>query len=178
MTETITGLPTAEQLRAVQKPLKAKYKEDPATALVTSHATARLADDGIAAVVDGTGGEVRAGLHPVAGGDGSEACSADILLEAVAACAGVTLRSVATAMGVTVRSGEVRATGTWDARGTLGIDRHAPVGLTDVVLEIDLDSDADEETTAKLLDMTERYCVIAQTLRTPPSLTVRTPEGD
>lgn len=178
MTETISGLPTAEQLRAVQKPLKARYKEDPASALVTSSATARLVDDGIAAVVDGTGGQVRAGLHPVAGGDGSEACSADILLEALAACAGVTLRSVATAMGVTVRSGEVRATGTWDARGTLGIDRDAPVGLTDVVLEVDLDSDADEKTTAKLLDMTERYCVIAQTLRTPPSLTVRTPEGD
>lgn len=167
-----TTLPSAEVLRAIQKPLKGTYREHPERALVTSTATARLADDGIAAVVEGTAGQVRAGLHPVAGGDGTEACSADILLEAIAACAGVTLRSVATAMRVTVHSGTVRAIGTWDARGTLGIDADVPVGLTSVRLEFALDTDADEAMTAKLLDLTERYCVIAQTLRTPPSLEV------
>lgn len=163
------SLPTAEELRAIQRPLKQAYREDPGRALVTSTVTARLAEDGIASSVDTTAGEVRAGLHPVAGGDGSEACSADILLEALAACAGVTLRSVATAMGVTLRSGAVHATGTWDARGTLGVDRTTPVGLTNVRLELDLDTDADEATTAQLVTLTERYCVIAQTLASPPS---------
>lgn len=167
----MTGtLPTSEELRALQKPLKQAYRDDPGKALVTSSASVRLADDGIAATIDGTGGGVRAGLHPVAGGDGSEACSADLLLEALAACAGVTLRSVATAMRVTLRSGTIRATGTWDARGTLGIDKDAPVGLTGVRLEFTLDTDADDATTAKLLDLTERYCVIAQTLHAPPSV--------
>lgn len=159
-----------EELRRLQRPLKEQYREQPGTALVTSAATATLAPDGIAATVDGSG--VRAGLHPVAGGDGSEACSADLLLEALAACAGVTLRSVATALGVTVRSGTARATGTWHARGTLGVDRDVPVGITDVHLPFDLDTDADEATVQQLLEITERYCVIAQTLRTPPSLEV------
>ena len=170
--DTDHSLPTAEELRTLQQPLKQAYRDDPGQALVTSTITATLAGDGIAATVDTSAGELRAGLHPVAGGDGSEACSADILLEALAACAGVTLRSVATAMGVTVRSGSVHATGVWDARGTLGVDREAPVGLTSVRLELDLDTDADEATTARLLALTERYCVIAQTLATPPSLEV------
>lgn len=165
-------LPTAEELRALQKPLKQSYRDAPEQALVTSTVTAELAGDGIAATVGSGAGEVRAGLHPVAGGDGSEACSADILLEALAACAGVTLRSVATSMGVTLRSGSVHATGTWDARGTLGVDRHTPVGLTDIRLEFDLDSDADDATATQLLALTERYCVIAQTLAAPPSLEV------
>lgn len=165
-------LPTADQLRAVQKPLKQGYRDEPERARVTSTVTATLAGDGIAATLDTTAGEVRAGLHPVAGGDGSEACSADILLEALAACAGVTLRSVATAMGVTIRSGSVHATGTWDARGTLGVDRETPIGLTSITLDFDLDTDADEATTTQLLGLTERYCVIAQTLTTPPSLEV------
>lgn len=171
MTDART-LPTAEELRALQKPLKQTYRDQPDKALVTSSASVRLAADGIAAIIDETDGRSRAGLHPVAGGDGSEACSADILLEALAACAGVTLRSVATAMRVTLRSGTVRAIGTWDARGTLGIDKDAPVGLTGVRLEFALDTDADEATTAKLLDLTERYCVIAQTLHAPPPLEV------
>lgn len=166
------ALPTAEELRALQKPLKQLYRDEPEQALVTSSASVHLADDGIAAVIDGAGGRSRAGLHPVAGGDGSEACSADILLEALAACAGVTLRSVATAMRVTLRSGTIRAIGTWDGRGTLGVDREVPVGLTGVRLEFALDTDADEATTAKLLDLTEQYCVIAQTLHAPPPLEV------
>lgn len=169
---TLRVLPTAEELRALQRPLKQAYKEDPAQALVTSTVTATLASDGIAATVGRDGEGVRAGLHPVAGGVGSEACSADLLLEALAACAGVTLRSVATALGVTLRSGSAHATGTWDARGTLGVDRDTPVGITSVRLEFDLDTDADEATTTKLLQLTERYCVIAQTLLTPPSLEV------
>lgn len=169
------AVPTAEELRALQKPLKQRYAERPEEARVTSSATATLEVDGIAATVDGS--RVRAGLHPVAGGDGSEACSADILLEALVACAGVTLRSVATALGVTLRSGSVRATGTWDARGTLGVDRETPVGITDVNLEFDLDTNADQPTVDRLLDLTERYCVIAQTLRTPPSLEVSLAEG-
>lgn len=156
----------------MQQPLKQTYRDEPEKAIVTSAASVRLADDGIAAIIDRAGGGDRAGLHPVAGGDGTEACSADILLEALAACAGVTLRSVATAMRVTLRSGTVRAIGTWDARGTLGIDKDAPVGLTGVRLEFALDTDADEATTAKLLDLTERYCVIAQTLQAPPPLEV------
>lgn len=166
------GLPTAEELRARQQPLKQTYRDDPSRALVTSSASVRLADDGIAAIVDGPERSPRAGLHPVAGGDGTEACSADILLEALAACAGVTVRSVATAMRVALRSGTVRAVGTWDARGTLGIDKDAPVGLTSVRLEFSLDTDADDATTARLLDLTERYCVIAQTLHAPPPLEV------
>lgn len=174
---TTRTLPTTEELRALQKPLKQAYRDAPDRALVTSTVTAVLAQDGIAATVDSSAGEVRAGLHAVAGGDGSEACSADILLEALAACAGVTLRSVATAMGVTLRSGSVHATGTWDARGTLGVDRDTPVGLTDIRLEFDLDTDADEATTAQLLTLTERYCVIAQTLTSPPSLEVALTRG-
>lgn len=164
-------LPTADELRSLQKPLKQSYRDDPEQALVTSTASVRLADDGIAAILDGPGGEVRAGLHPVAGGDGTEACSADLVLGALAACAGVTLRSVATAMHLTVRSGTIRAIGTWDARGTLGIDK-VPVGLTGVRLEFALDTDADGATIAQLLDLTERYCVIAQTLSSPTPLEV------
>ncbi len=173
MRDEPTGtLPTAEELRAVQHPLKQTYRDEPEKALVTSSASVRLADDGIAAIIDRPGGGTRAGLHPVAGGDGTEVCSADVVLEALAACAGVTLRSVATAMRVNLRSGTIRAVGTWDARGTLGIDKDAPVGLTSVRLEFALDSDADDATTARLLDLTERYCVIAQTLQAPPTLEV------
>ncbi|GAA4968707.1 OsmC family protein [Kineococcus glutinatus] len=163
----------ATQLRALQKPLKDKYRDDPATARVPARAVAVLDGDTIGASVDGAAGTVRAGLHPATGGDGSEACSADILCEAVAACAGVTLRSVATAMGVQLRDARVVVEGTWDARGTLGVDRAVPVGLTDVTITFDFDSDADEATEAKLVSLAERYCVIAQTLHTPPTVTVR-----
>ncbi|WP_228389238.1 OsmC family protein [Cumulibacter manganitolerans] len=158
-------------LRGRQKPLKDAYREDPASAIVVSTARAVIDPDSLSATVSTWAGDVRAGLHPAAGGDGSEACSGDILLEAVAACAGVTLRSVAVAMGVPFRSAEVRVRGTWDARGTLGVDRAAPVGLTDIVLELDIDSDAEDKTIDKLMELTERYCVVAQTLAEPPTVT-------
>lgn len=160
----------AAALRALQRPLKDRYKEDPSTALVTNSVTATLAADSITATLPTWAGEVRAGLHPATGGDGSDACSADLLLNALAACAGVTLRSVATALGVTFRKAEVTATGTWDARGTLGVSKEAPVGLTAISLKFDVDTDADEPTVDRLIELTERYCVIAQTLATPPQV--------
>src|SRR5947209_8018810 len=117
-------------------------------------------------------GPSEAGLHPATGGDGSLACSADMLLEALVACAGVTVSAVATAMGVKLRGGRVVAQGHWDARGTLGVDREAPVGLTDIALTFELDTDADAATVQRLVEMSERFCVIYQTLRGPPRLTV------
>jgi uncharacterized OsmC-like protein len=168
----MTGLDAAG-LRALQKPLKDAYRSDPASALTPSRAVARLDDDGIAATVEGWNGNVTAGLHPATGGDGDLACSADLLLQAVAACAGVTLRSVATVLGVRLRDAEVVVEGHWDARGTLGVDRMTPVGLTDVTLTFRFDTDADDATADKLVELAERYCVVAQTLRTPPTLTVR-----
>lgn len=162
----------ATELRALQKPLKDQYRQDAASAAVPAKAVAVLDGASIGVSVDGFAGTTRAGLHPAAGGDGTEACSADMLCEAVAACAGVTLRSVATAMGVELRNASVTAEGTWDARGTLGVDREVPVGLTDVTITFDFTSDADEATEAKLIQLAERYCVIAQTLQTPPTVTV------
>lgn len=161
----------AAELRARQKPLKDRYKEAPEAARVTSRAEGRLADDDIACAVEGWRGEIVAGLHPSTGGDGSQACSADILLRALVACAGVTLKSVATAMGVDLRDARITAEGDWDARGTLGIDKTAPVGLSDVRLTFALDTDADEKTVDKLVQLTERFCVIYQTLKNPPQVT-------
>lgn len=160
-------------LRERQKPVKARYREDPATALSASTATAHVDQASLTATLDTWAGDVVAGLHPATGGDGTQACSADILLQALVACAGVTLSSVATALGVGLRSATVTANGTWDARGTLGVDRDAPVGLTTIELVFDLDTDADEDKVARLLELTERYCVVAQTLRNPPEVTVR-----
>jgi uncharacterized OsmC-like protein len=168
----MTGLDAAG-LRALQKPLKDGYRTDPASALTPSRAVARLDGEGITAVVEGWAGDVTAGLHPATGGDGGPACSADLLLQAVAACAGVTLRSVATIMGVELRHAEVVVEGHWDARGTLGVDREAPVGLTDVSITFRFDTDADQVTADRLVELAERYCVVAQTLRTPPPVTVR-----
>jgi uncharacterized OsmC-like protein len=162
----------AEQLRTLQAPLKQRYRDTPDTARVPAHAEARLEPDTIAATVPSWRGETKAGLHPATGGSGDLACSADMLLEAVVACAGVTLRAVATAMGVAVRSGRVIAEGTWDARGTLGIDRSVPVGLSDISLRFEIDSDADPAKLARMIQITERYCVILQTLRNPPRITV------
>lgn len=159
----------ATTLRTQQRPLKQQYRTDPSSAQVTSHAEARPGDD-VTAHVKTWNGDTVAGLHPATGGDGSKACSADMLLEALVACAGVTMNSVATMMGVELGDTEIRATGTWDARGTLGVDENAPVGLTDIELSIDLDTDADRETQEKLLALTERYCVIYQTLQNPPRL--------
>jgi uncharacterized OsmC-like protein len=163
----------AAGLRALQKPLKDSYRSDPASALNSSRAVARLDSQGIEATVEGWLGDVTVGLHPATGGDGSVACSADLLLQAVAACAGVTLRSVATVMGVELRNAEVVVEGQWDARGTLGVDRAAPVGLTEVTVTFRFDTDADDATADRLVQLAERYCVVAQTLRTPPPVTVR-----
>lgn len=166
----------ATALRALQKPLKDTYRADPASARVVSRAVAVLDGDSIGVTVQATAGQsgpTRAGLHPSTGGDGTEACSADVLCQAVAACAGVTLRSVATAMRVELRDARVSVDATWDARGTLGLDRETPVGLTSVTVSLSFDTDADQAAQERLVSLTERYCVIAQTLRTPPQVTVQ-----
>jgi uncharacterized OsmC-like protein len=162
----------ANALRARQAPLKARYRDSGEAARTPARAEGRLDPAGIACAVAGWGGDTLAGLHPATGGDGSQACSADMLLEALVACAGVTLSAVATAMGVELRGGKVIAEGTWDARGTLGIDKEVPVGLTDIALTFELESDADERTLARLVELSERFCVIFQTLRQPPRLSV------
>ena len=162
----------AEQLRALQVPIKQRYRDTPDTARVPARAEAILDVDDIACSVPVWHGETKAGLHPATGGTGELACSADMLLEAIVACAGVTLRAVATASGVTIRGGRVIAEGTWDARGTLGIDRSVPVGLTDINLRFEIDSDADPAKLERMIQTTERYCVILQTLRSPPRITV------
>jgi uncharacterized OsmC-like protein len=166
------SLMNAEQLRAVQAPIKQRYRDTPETARVPARAEARLDAEDVACVVPSWHGETKAGLHPATGGSGELACSADMLLEAVVACAGVTLRAVATAMGVTIHAGRVVAEGTWDARGTLGIDRSAPVGLTDIALKFEVDCDADAAKLERMIQTTERYCVILQTLRNPPRIKV------
>jgi uncharacterized OsmC-like protein len=151
------------ELQAVQKPLKERYREDPTAAVITLQAQGQLDEEQIACKVDTGRALVEAGLHPATGGTGALACSGDMLLEALVACAGVTLRSVATSMELDV-SGSVRAEGDLDFRGTLGVDREAPVGFTAIRLCFDLDSGAAEEDLAKLLERTERYCVVFQTL--------------
>jgi uncharacterized OsmC-like protein len=158
-----------DELRAVQAPLKEQYRGDPAAALVTLTATGAL-DEGITCSVQTGRALATAGLHPATGGDGSALCSGDMLLEALAACAGVTLRSVATSMGVEIRGGKVQVEGDLDFRGTLAVDRDAPVGFTSVRLSFDLDTDAAEETLDKLLELTQRYCVVYQTLAHTPGL--------
>lgn len=162
----------ADQLRAAQAPLKQRYRDMPAAARVTAHAEARLDPGDVACRVPAWHGEVQAGLHPATGGSGEMACSADMLLEALVACAGVTLRAVATAMGVEVRGGRVIAEGHWDARGTLGVDRAAPVGLTDITLSFEVDCDADAAKLERMIATTERYCVILQTLKAAPQISV------
>jgi uncharacterized OsmC-like protein len=162
----------AEQLRALQAPLKQRYREDPAAARVVSRAVAVLDQGNVAARIEGREGAVVAGLHPASGGDGSLACSADLLLEAMVGCAGVTFCAVATASGVTIRSGRIVAEGAWDARGTLGVDRAVPVAVTEVSLRFEIDCDAAAEKLARMVETTERYCVVLQTLRTPPKVTI------
>ena len=166
----------AATLRELQAPIKQSYRDDPQKAVTPLHAEgsfATPAGSAVTATVTTWAGPVRAGLHPATGGDGSDACSGDMLLEALLACAGVTLRSVATAMSIEIRSATLRAEGRFDARGTLGVSRETPVGCTDLSITADLDTDADEATLAKLAQLTERYCVVAQTLRVPVDLTVR-----
>ncbi|MCW3027451.1 MAG: OsmC family protein [Solirubrobacterales bacterium] len=158
-----------EQLRAAQAPLKQRYRDEPAAALVTLSASATL-DDGISCSVQTGRAVAQAGLHPASGGDGSLLCSGDMLLEALVACAGVTMRAVATSLGVSVTSGNVGAEGDLDFRGTLGVERDAPVGFSAIRLSFDLESDATAEQLAKLLELTERYCVVYQTLASRPEL--------
>ncbi len=161
-----------EQLRELQAPLKDRYREDPEAAVITLKADGSLDGEGITCSVDTGRALVEAGLHPATGGDGLSACSGDMLLEALVACAGVTLRAVATAIGVPLRGGTVRAEGDLDFRGTLGVDREAPVGFREIRLAFDIDSDADSEQIATLTKLTERYCVVYQTLRNSPPVAV------
>jgi uncharacterized OsmC-like protein len=162
----------ANQLRELQAPLKQQYKDDPTKALVTLKATANLDGPGVSCRVETGRALVEAGLHPATGGTGVQACSGDMLLEALAACAGVTLRAVATALDIPVRAGIVRAEGDLDFRGTLGVSKEVPVGFQTIRLEFDLDSDASPEQLASLQKLTERYCVVLQTLRIPPAIEV------
>ena len=161
----------AEQLKALQAPLKQKYREQPESALITLRAQARLGE-GITCKVETGKALVEAGLHPATGGDGSSACSGDMLLEALAACAGVTLRAVSTAIGVELRDATVHAEGDLDFRGTLGVSKETPVGFKSIRLKFELDTDATEEQRAQLIKLTERYCVVLQTLRNPPAISV------
>jgi uncharacterized OsmC-like protein len=162
----------AEELRALQAPVKARYRDDPAAAQLTLRAQGTLDGPGVTCKVQTGRALVEAGLHPATGGDGHAACSGDMLLEALAACAGVTLRAVATALVIPVRGGTVTAEGDLDFRGTLGVSREAPVGFKAIRLHFELDTDATAEQLATLLKLTERYCVIYQTLRQPPGLSV------
>lgn len=153
----------ASELKNLQTPLKEKYKVDPATALITLKAEGNLGE-GISCKIDTGKALVEAGLHPATGGTGMLACSGDMLLEALVACAGVTLSAVATAIGVDIRSGTVRAEGDLDFRGTLGVSKEASVGFKEIRLNFDLETDATEEQIASLEKLTERYCVVYQTL--------------
>ncbi len=162
----------ADDLRALQAPLKTEYRDRPDAAVITLKASGTLGDESITCKVDTGKALVEAGLHPKTGGDGIAACSGDMLLEALVACAGVTMKAVSTALGITLRSGTVYAEGDLDFRGTLGIAKEAPVGFKDVRLRFDLDTDASTDQLASLMKLTERYCVIYQTLRNPPAMTV------
>ena len=162
----------AAELRALQAPLKQRYQDDPASALVTLTASAALDGSAVACRVETGRALVEAGLHPATGGSGAQACSGDMLLQALVACAGVTLRAVATAIGIDLRGGTVRAAGDLDFRGTLGIGRDAPVGFRAIRLTFELDSAAPAAQLDKLISLTERYCVVLQTLRVAPPVTV------
>jgi uncharacterized OsmC-like protein len=161
----------ADELRALQAPLKARYRERPETALVTLHAQGRIGE-GITCKIETGKARVEAGLHPATGGDGLSACSADMLLEALVGCAGVTLRAVATALGVPLRRATVHAEGDLDFRGTLGVSKDVPVGFRQIRLEFDLDTDASDQQIATLIRLTERYCVVYQTLSHPAKIGV------
>ena len=161
----------ASALKEMQAPFKERYREQPEAALITLKAEGALGE-GVSCSVQSSKALIEAGLHPATGGTGLQACSGDMLLEALAACAGVTLNAVATALGVALRSGRVRAEGDLDFRGTLGVAKDAPVGFQDIRLSFELDSDATEDQLATLMRLTERYCVVYQTLRSPPAVTV------
>ena len=164
----------AQRLRDLQAPLKAKYRETPDAAVITLRAQGDVDALGIACKVDTGRAIVEAGLHPATGGNGLQACSGDMLLEALVACAGVTLKAVATALGIELRAATVKAEGDLDFRGTLGVDKAAPVGFRDIRLSFDVDTDAPAEQRDKLFQLTERYCVVYQTLKNPPPVAVAT----
>ena len=161
----------AEELRALQAPFKERYRADAEAAVITLRAGGRLGE-GVTCSVETGRAMVQAGLHPASGGNGLAACSGDMLLQALVACAGVTLNAVATALGIEIRGGEVRAEGSLDVRGTLGIAKDAPVGFREIRLKFLLDTDADRAQLDKLLQLTERYCVVYQTLRAAPPIKV------
>jgi uncharacterized OsmC-like protein len=162
---------TADELKSLQAPLKAQYREHPDSALVTLRAEGRVGKNVTCKIETGKA-RVEAGLHPATGGDGRSACSADILLEALVGCAGVTLSAVATALGIPLRDATIRAEGDLDFRGTLGISKDVPVGFKQIRLNFDLDTDATEQQLATLIRLTERYCVVYQTLSHPAEITV------
>ena len=161
----------ASGLKEIQAPLKARYKDDPGAALITLRADGELDGTGVACRVRTATALHEAGLHPATGGDGTQLCSGDMLLEALVACAGVTLRAVATALGLEV-SGSVHAEGDLDFRGTLGVDKQAPVGFRAIRLTFDLDTTADADQITTLITLTERYCVVLQTIRSSPATEV------
>lgn len=161
----------AQELRDLQAPLKQQYREEPGAAMITLSAEGNL-DEGIVCSVETGKALVQAGLHPATGGDGLAACSGDMLLQALVACAGVTLRAVATALEIEVRGGTVSAEGDLDFRGTLGVSKEAPVGFSDIRLNFDLDTDAAPDQLDTLLRLTERYCVVYQTLQQAPPVAV------
>jgi uncharacterized OsmC-like protein len=165
-----------EELRSVQAPLKERYRSEPTAAEITLTASGSL-DDGVSCSVQTGRAIATAGLHPLTGGDGSLLCSGDMLLEALVACAGVTLRAVATSLGIPVAGGTVNAEGDLDFRGTLAVDRDAPVGFKSIRLSFELDADADQEQLDTLLKLTERYCVVFQTLARPPELSATLGNG-
>lgn len=161
----------AEELRALQAPLKEHYRADADAAVITLRAGGRLGE-GVSCSVETGRAMVEAGLHPATGGNGLSACSGDMLLQALVACAGVTLNAVATALGIEIRGGEVRAEGDLDVRGTLGVAKDAAVGFREIRLKFLLDTDAGRDQLDKLLQLTERYCVVYQTLRASPPIKI------
>ena len=161
-----------DQLRALQVPLKARYREDPSSAVVTLRARGRLHLENVSCKVETGKALVEAGLHPATGGTGLAACSGDMLLEALVACAGVTLTAVATALNVPIAGGTVLTEGDLDFRGTLGVAKDAPVGFRDLRLHFDLETEAPRDQVAKVVELTERYCVVYQTLGRPPRVEV------
>ena len=163
----------SQELKALQAPIKERYRSEPGAAVVTLRAEGRLGE-GIACRVDTGRALVEAGLHPATGGSGMQACSGDMLLEALVACAGVTMKAVATALAIELRDARVKAEGDLDFRGTLGVAKDAPVGFRDIRLAFVLDTDASEEQKARLIELTERYCVVLQTIRNAPAVRVST----
>ena len=161
----------SDALKTLQAPLKDKYRAQPSAAVITLKAEGRIGE-GVTCRLDTAKAMIEAGLHPATGGTGMHTCSGDMLLEALVACAGVTLNAVATALGLALRDAHVRAEGDLDFRGTLGVAKEAPVGFRDIRLSFDIDGDLSEEQRATLMRLTERYCVVYQTLRAPPPIVV------